>query len=85
MHILIDSGSYHCGNVGDVAMLQAALEQPVTVISRISRCRITVTGSYHGAVFAPAQGISVIAIAAAQYAVLREQVLGPCSPLQRRM
>ena len=27
MHILIDSGSYHCGNVGDVAMLQAALER----------------------------------------------------------
>src|SRR5919197_5574980 len=27
MHILIDSGSYHCGNVGDVAMLQAAIER----------------------------------------------------------
>src|SRR5258708_37073088 len=27
MHILIDSGSYHCLNVGDVAMLQAGIER----------------------------------------------------------
>jgi polysaccharide pyruvyl transferase WcaK-like protein len=45
------------------------LEQPVNVISRVSRCRIIVTGSYHGAVFALAQGIPVVAIAATPYYV----------------
>ena len=45
------------------------LEQPVNVISLISRCRIMVTGSYHGAVFALAQGIPVVAVAGTQYYV----------------
>jgi len=53
----------------DGAPSAVGLEQPVTVISRISRCRIMVTGSYHGAVFALAQGIPVVAIAGSQYYV----------------
>jgi polysaccharide pyruvyl transferase WcaK-like protein len=53
----------------DGAPSAVGLEQPVAVISRISRCRIMVTGSYHGAVFALAQGIPVVAIAGSQYYV----------------
>jgi colanic acid/amylovoran biosynthesis protein len=47
----------------------AALDTPQRVIARISECRVVVTGSYHGAVFALAQGIPVVAIAKSQYYV----------------
>lgn len=42
-------------------------EHPVNVISEVSRCRIMVTGSYHGAVFALAQGVPVVAIVGSRY------------------
>ena len=35
----------------------ASLDTPQLVIDRIGECRVVVTGSYHGAVFALAQGI----------------------------
>ena len=40
---------------------------PIDVIRQVSHCRIVVTGSYHGAVFALAQGIPVIGIAQSKY------------------
>lgn len=43
------------------------LDTPQKVIEQISLCRIVITGSYHAAVFALSQGISVVAIAASDY------------------
>jgi polysaccharide pyruvyl transferase WcaK-like protein len=43
------------------------LMTPLDVIQRIGRCRVVVTGSYHGAVFALGQGIPAIAVAKSRY------------------
>ncbi|MEI7533369.1 MAG: polysaccharide pyruvyl transferase family protein [Verrucomicrobiae bacterium] len=43
------------------------LASPIDVIRQVSHCRIVVTGSYHAAVFALAQGIPVIGIAQSKY------------------
>lgn len=43
------------------------LDTPQKVIEQISLCRMVITGSYHAAVFALSQGISVVAIAASDY------------------
>jgi len=56
----------------------APVMTPLDVIQRISRCRVMVTGSYHGAVFAVGQGIPAIAVAKSRYYLgkfegLREQ------------
>jgi colanic acid/amylovoran biosynthesis protein len=40
---------------------------PIKVIEQIQRCRIVVTGSYHAAVFALAQGIPAICLAKSTY------------------
>jgi polysaccharide pyruvyl transferase WcaK-like protein len=45
----------------------ASLDTPQLVIDRIGECRIVVTGSYHGAVFALAQGIPVVALVKSTY------------------
>ena len=45
----------------------ASLDTPQRVIDRIRQCRLVVTGSYHAAVFALAQGIPVIALASSEY------------------
>jgi polysaccharide pyruvyl transferase WcaK-like protein len=45
----------------------ASLKAPVEVIDQVGRCRVVVTGSYHGAVFALAQGIPAIALVRSQY------------------
>jgi polysaccharide pyruvyl transferase WcaK-like protein len=42
---------------------------PRIAIDRIAECRVMVTGSYHGAVFALAQGIPVVALAKSPYYV----------------
>jgi polysaccharide pyruvyl transferase WcaK-like protein len=47
----------------------AALVTPRLVIDRVRECRVMVTGSYHGAVFALAQGIPVVALAKSEYYV----------------
>ncbi len=39
------------------------LDSPAAIRDQLSRCRILVTGSYHAAVFALSQGVSVIAFA----------------------
>jgi colanic acid/amylovoran biosynthesis protein len=45
----------------------APIMTPLDVIQRIGRCRVMVTGSYHGAVFAVGQGIPAIAVAKSPY------------------
>jgi colanic acid/amylovoran biosynthesis protein len=45
----------------------ASLDTPQLVIDRIGECRVVVTGSYHGAVFALAQGIPVVALVKSTY------------------
>jgi polysaccharide pyruvyl transferase WcaK-like protein len=45
----------------------ANLDTPAKAIAAVSRCRVVVTGSYHAAVFALAQGIPVVGTAASQY------------------
>ena len=47
----------------------AALDTPRKVIARVGECRVVVTGSYHGAVFALAQGIPGVALAKSPYYV----------------
>lgn len=48
----------------------AAFDIPLKVIEQIGRCRVVVSGAYHAAVFALAQGIPVIGLAASEdYAV----------------
>jgi colanic acid/amylovoran biosynthesis protein len=47
----------------------AALDTPQLVIDRVGDCRVVVTGSYHGAVFALAQGIPVVALVKSPYYV----------------
>jgi colanic acid/amylovoran biosynthesis protein len=70
----------HHGGGMDVDTLQQLLEgadsvlndpapsdSPLNVIRRAGRCRVVVTGSYHGAVFALAQGVPVVALAKSRY------------------
>jgi polysaccharide pyruvyl transferase WcaK-like protein len=45
------------------------LDSPLEVIRQIGRCRVVVTGSYHGAVFALSQGIPVVGLAKSAYYV----------------
>jgi polysaccharide pyruvyl transferase WcaK-like protein len=47
----------------------SSLDTPHKVIARVGECRVVVTGSYHGAVFALAQGIPVVALAKSAYYV----------------
>jgi polysaccharide pyruvyl transferase WcaK-like protein len=44
-----------------------SLDTPLKIIKQIGHCRIVVTGSYHAAVFALAQGIPVICLAKSKY------------------
>ena len=55
--------------------LNAAVMTPLDVMRRIGRCRLVVTGSYHGAVFAVAQGIPTVAVAKSPYYVGKFQGL----------
>jgi polysaccharide pyruvyl transferase WcaK-like protein len=43
------------------------LDSPIKVIKQIALCRVVVTGAYHAAVFALAQGIPVVALAKSDY------------------
>ena len=45
----------------------AVLDTPRAVIDRVGDCRVVVTGSYHGAVFALAQGIPTVALIKSPY------------------
>jgi colanic acid/amylovoran biosynthesis protein len=43
------------------------LDSPVKVIKQVTLCRVVVTGAYHAAVFALAQGIPVVGLAKSAY------------------
>ena len=43
------------------------LDSPMGVIRQVSRCRVVVTGAYHAAVFALAQGIPSVCLVASPY------------------
>jgi colanic acid/amylovoran biosynthesis protein len=45
----------------------AELDSPLKVIEQIALCRVVITGAYHAAVFALAQGIPVVALAKSAY------------------
>lgn len=45
----------------------ATLDSPLRVINQTARCRVVVTGAYHAAVFALAQGIPVVGLAKSAY------------------
>jgi polysaccharide pyruvyl transferase WcaK-like protein len=42
-------------------------DTPMAVIRQVGKCRVVVTGSYHAAVFALAQGIPVVGVVRSQY------------------
>lgn len=44
-----------------------AVGDPAQLMRRVSQCRVVITGSYHPAVFALSQGISVVAISNSEY------------------
>lgn len=48
---------------------------PQEVISKIGSCRVVVTGSYHAAVFALSQGVSVVAVVASSHYISKMQGL----------
>jgi colanic acid/amylovoran biosynthesis protein len=45
----------------------SCLDSPIKVIKQVALCRVVVTGAYHAAVFALAQGIPVVALAKSAY------------------
>jgi colanic acid/amylovoran biosynthesis protein len=47
----------------DVSISWRKLDTPLDAIHRIARCRMMITGTFHGAIFALAQGIPVVAVA----------------------
>jgi polysaccharide pyruvyl transferase WcaK-like protein len=51
------------------------LDSPMKVIKQVGRCRVVVTGAYHAAVFALAQGIPVVGLAKSPYFVSKFQGL----------
>jgi colanic acid/amylovoran biosynthesis protein len=69
----------HFGTRDDIAIKQlligfdeqsdggSSLDSPLKVIKQIALCRVVVTGAYHAAVFALAQGIPVVALAKSAY------------------
>ena len=59
------------GHDGDVGQ---ELDTPLKVIRRAGQCRIVVTGAYHAAVFALAQGVPAVCLARTRY--FQEKFLG---------
>jgi polysaccharide pyruvyl transferase WcaK-like protein len=52
-----------------------SLDTPLKLIKRVARCRIVVTGAYHAAVFALAQGIPVVCLTNSPYYLAKFQGL----------
>jgi colanic acid/amylovoran biosynthesis protein len=68
---------------------QTMIESPEDVIHQIGKCRVVVTGSYHGGVFALAQGIPVVGLVRSSYyeqkfTGLQEQFPGGCRMIDFR-
>jgi polysaccharide pyruvyl transferase WcaK-like protein len=51
----------------DVLDNAESLDTPLKIIQQIQQCRVVVTGSYHAAVFALAQGIPAVGLAKSDY------------------
>ncbi len=51
----------------ELPMVPPPPDDPVSVVSAVGRCRMVISGSYHGAVFALAQGIPTICLTNSQY------------------
>jgi polysaccharide pyruvyl transferase WcaK-like protein len=49
----------------------STLDTPLKIIKQVGRCRVVVTGAYHAAVFALAQGIPVVCLAKSPYYVAK--------------
>lgn len=64
-------GRVTAGLEGGTASTGAWLDSPTLVITRIADCRVLVTGAYHAAVFALAQGIPVVCLEASEYYVAK--------------
>ncbi|MEW5747140.1 MAG: polysaccharide pyruvyl transferase family protein [Nitrospirota bacterium] len=69
---------------GEVSDGGEQLDTPIKVMRQIGQCRVVVTGSYHGAVFALSQGVPAIGLAHSPYYVhkflgLADQFDGCCS------
>jgi colanic acid/amylovoran biosynthesis protein len=66
-----DSDPMHIRSVLHAAGVESdggsSLESPEEVIRQVGRCRVVVTGSYHGGVFALSQGVPVVGIANTEY------------------
>ncbi len=52
-----------------------SLDSPLSLIEQVSRCRIVVTGAYHAAVFALAQGIPAVCLSNSAYYLAKFQGL----------
>jgi len=46
---------------------QFSTSKPIEVIQQAGRCRVVITGSYHGSIFALSQGIPVVALVGSSY------------------
>jgi colanic acid/amylovoran biosynthesis protein len=57
------------GERGDPRDGGVGLDTPRAVIAQVGRCRVLVTGAYHAAVFALAQGVSTVCLAHSDYYV----------------
>lgn len=71
---------------GDSADGGEALDTPDAVIRQVGRCRVVVTGAYHAAVFALAQGVPAICLYRSEYFEkkflgLRDLFGSACEPL----
>jgi colanic acid/amylovoran biosynthesis protein len=67
----------------------APLASPERLIARIADCRVVITGSYHGAVFALAQGIPALGLVgsgyyAGKFGGLADQFDGGCAVVNTR-
>jgi len=68
---------------------QTGIESPEDVIRLVGKCRVVVTGSYHGGVFALAQGIPIVGLMQSPYYEqkfrgLQQQFPGGCRTLDFR-
>ena len=70
------------GRVGGYRRRRVARDSAL-VIERVGECRVVVTGSYHGAVFALAQGIPVVALVKSPYYV--NKMAGLARPVRNRV
>lgn len=62
-------GQVTAGLKGGGANTGVELDSPSLVIASIADCRVLVTGAYHAAIFALAQGIPVVCLEASEYYV----------------